>query len=318
MFELVKKEEGNILVLTALALVVLLGFAALAIDVGVILTARTQLQDAVDAAALAGASGLLTSQTLATTRAIGVAGSNDCLNQPVALNAVDVTFPTSSRVQVQGRRLLNLFFARVLGVNTANLTATATAELSPLSGTPGLRPWAIPDLGWVLGQQAILKSGSLGAPATNPSFYYAVDYPPLNRGTPIPGANEYRDNIQNGCDGQVFIGDVLKVEPGNMVGPTQQGVNALIALDPTAYWNGTAVAGSIFPGFTSPRIVKIPFYDPNFPPLPGRKSITVIGFGAFFLEGMSGQDVVGRFMKITSQGSWGAGSSLVYGVRLVQ
>jgi len=318
MFELIKKEEGNVLVLSAFALVVLLGFAALAIDVGVILTARSQLQNAVDAAALAGVSGLLTSQTLATDRAINIAGSNDCLNQPVAINAVDVTFPTSGRVQVQGRRQLNLFFARVLGINTTNITATAVAELSPLSGTPGLRPWAIPDLNWTLGQLVILKSGSLGAPATNPSFYYAVDYPPLNRGTPIPGANEYRDNIQDGCDGQVFVGDVLQVEPGNMAGPTRQGVDALLSQDPTASWSGSQVAGSAFPGFSSPRIVKIPFYDPNFPPLPGRKSVVVIGFAAFFVEGMSGNDVVGRFMKITTQGSWGAASSLIYGVKLVQ
>ena len=48
------KQQGTILVFTALALAMLFAFAALAIDTGVLLVSRNELQNAADAGALAG------------------------------------------------------------------------------------------------------------------------------------------------------------------------------------------------------------------------------------------------------------------------
>ena len=48
-------QKGYVIVTTALLLVVLLGFGALAVDVGLLYSARTAAQRAADAAALAGA-----------------------------------------------------------------------------------------------------------------------------------------------------------------------------------------------------------------------------------------------------------------------
>ena len=53
-----KSERGSILVLVAVLLVGLLAFTALAIDIGWVMVARNELQNAADAAALAGASSL--------------------------------------------------------------------------------------------------------------------------------------------------------------------------------------------------------------------------------------------------------------------
>ena len=61
------KRRGVILVLTAIALVVMLGFVALTVDVGLIQLTKTQLQSAADASALAGAmelSGTLADETV--------------------------------------------------------------------------------------------------------------------------------------------------------------------------------------------------------------------------------------------------------------
>jgi Flp pilus assembly protein TadG len=58
-----KNNRGQILVLVAISLVVLLGFAALAIDVGYFYHTKNQLQGAADAAALAGAIMLDTAST---------------------------------------------------------------------------------------------------------------------------------------------------------------------------------------------------------------------------------------------------------------
>ena len=51
-------ERGSVAIVVALALTLLLGFAALVVDVGLSLAVRGEAQTAADAAALAGASRL--------------------------------------------------------------------------------------------------------------------------------------------------------------------------------------------------------------------------------------------------------------------
>jgi hypothetical protein len=303
-----REERGNVLAIVAGAIFAVFGMGALAIDVGYILTARNQLQAAVDASALAGGSGLVVSETEAVTQAIHFAARNNCINQPVVIAAGDVTFPAPARVRVQATRPLDLYFGKVLGISTMNIAVAAVAEVGSLTGVEHLKPWAIPEYPYTVGEPVVLKTGELGAPATNPSYFYPVDFPPLNKGTPITGADEYSQNIINGSADLVEIGDVLQVEPGNQVGPTAQGVEELIALDPYASWGETQnkVVNSSYPGDTSPRIIMIPFYDPNDPPSSGRNTITVTNLGAFFLEGVKGRNVYGRFIEIVTVGSgWG-------------
>ena len=312
-----REEGGNILIFSVIVMVTTLLFASMAIDVGCLLTAKNQLQAATDAAALAGATGLIVNNSEAVSRAVNVAGSNDCINQSVLIGSDNVGFPAANQVSVQASQIVNLFFARVVGLNSAPVSAVAVAELGTIVGTKGMRPWGIPDLGWTKGSYAVLKAGRLGAPATNPSFYYCIDFPPLNRGTPITGGSAYRYNIAYGSQSEVGIGDIIQVEPGNMTGPTMQGVNDLIAMDPGAYWNGQELVGSAYPGTSSPRVVKIPFYDPNDPPTSGRNTIGVIGLGSFLLVGTHGDDIIGVFVEKMTSGTFGNGNSLLKGTKLV-
>ncbi len=317
MLKLLRGDSGNVLAITAAAMFSLLLFAALATDISYILTARNQMQSAVDAAALAGAAGLLNGESYATYMAIRYGLRNDCMRWPVIILPQDVTFPGINRIRVEAQRPLHTFFLHLVGMHTKIVSAEATAELGYVSGTTGLSPWAVPHYTYRAGDRVVIKAGELGAPATNPSFYYPVDYPPVNRGNPITGASEYEDNIKYGCDSYVEIGDVLAIEPGNMVGPTNQGVNYIINQDPNAYWDGQSVSGSAFSGFSSPRIVKIPLYDPAYPPDSGRNTVRVTALAAFFIEGMQGKDLIGVFIQIITNGTPGGNWSLLRCVKLV-
>lgn len=310
-----KYEKGNVLATTAFAMAALIGFASWTIDVGHFMTARTQLQNAVDAAALAGASGLLTSSDEATNRAILFASRNTCIRVPVQISAGDISFPTSSRIRVTATRRLNTIFLQVFGIRQVAITRSATAQLAKVISTTGMRPWCVPQYDWSVGDIVTLKEGD--SPGNPASFYYPVDFPPLNRGNPSNGASAYRNNIEHGTSSDVSIGDVLQVEPGNMKGPTKQGVDYLISQDSNAHWSNNTVAGSRYSGLSSPRIVKVPLFDPDDPPKNGRSSVTVVGFAAFFIEGFSGNDVVGRFIRIFSSGNVGSGVSMLYQVRLI-
>jgi len=122
------------------------------------------------------------------------------------------------------------------------------------------------------------------------------------------GGNCYRNAIATCTSTVIGPGTVLQVEPGNMVGPTRQGMADLIALDPTAIWNTSAngglggVTGGCMQAATctmSPRIVAIPVYNPdtfNAGTPSGRIDITIVKVLGFFVERMQGNDVVGRLM----------------------
>jgi len=314
MRKLMRNERGSIIVFSVLAMVVIMLFASMAIDVGCLLTARNQLQAAADASALAGATGLTISQDVARNRAVTIASRNMCINQPVQLAQGDVTFPTLTRIRVQASQNVNVFFARVVGINSVFVSAVAVAELGQIIRTPGPRPWALPDLGWQRGAPVVIKPGNLNnpdAPARNAGFYYPI-------APDGPGAQEYLENILYGSSSSIGIGDVIDVEPGNMIGPTAQGINSLIAQDPYATWDGSNIVSSSYSGLTSPRIIKVPLYDVNDPPDSGRNTITVTGLAAFFITGVSGQNVTGVFLTKLTQGTQGSGNSMLYAAKLIQ
>ena|SRR5712692_6490151 len=141
------REQGQTIVLVALALVTLLAMAALAIDVVTLYVARSEMQRAADAAALAGAkafvdSGVTTDpsntylQTLAQDMANAtissmvqqnkIAGAPPVLASPPAFSFTNAGNPTLS-VTLQ-RTDLPTFFARIWGSRLATVTASATAE----------------------------------------------------------------------------------------------------------------------------------------------------------------------------------------------
>lgn len=126
------------------------------------------------------------------------------------------------------------------------------------------------------------------------------------------GGNNYRDNIA-ACNATVIgPGTVLQVEPGNMIGPTRQGMADLIAQDLGARWNpalnggqGGIQGGCMTAGTCtkSPRLVAIPVYNPdvyNAGTPTGRSDITVIKVLGFFLDEMQGNDVIGYLMAYPS------------------
>ena len=109
-----------------------------------------------------------------------------------------------------------------------------------------------------------------------------------------------------------------------MVGPTYQGVEALIEQDPDAYWDeGNKRVVSDF-GQDSPRVITVALFDPTEVRKGGRQYIQFNNFARFFIERQdSPQDpVVGRFMfYVAGAGSESVGTrtgSLVKRLRLIR
>jgi Flp pilus assembly protein TadG len=137
-------EKGATIALVAVSMVALLGFAALAVDVGHLLNTRTESQRVADAAALAGAGHLLVDPddslgavneaiTFASRNGVnGVAASLQPGDVDVDLDSMIVTarvYNTTDRGNAPGT-----FFAKVLGINTVNVVTYARAWAAPANG----------------------------------------------------------------------------------------------------------------------------------------------------------------------------------------
>jgi Flp pilus assembly protein TadG len=161
-----KNSRGIAVVYLALLLFALVGFAALSIDVGYFYVVKGQLQNAADAAALAGGSGLkgglgvnpYSNETTARIRARYFAQQNNAEGTPVLLdintaniNTGDIligcwnkstsTMSTSctrpNSIQVRARRStdagvgstpVSTFFGKIFNINTINIGSIAVAQ----------------------------------------------------------------------------------------------------------------------------------------------------------------------------------------------
>ena len=147
-------ERGAVSVIVAIMLVVLLGFGAMAVDVSMMYAERTQLRNGADAAALGVAQTCAKYPGNATcynpsSLAAGLANSNanDKLSN---VKSIDLGTPNTVTVTVGSQEAgrtpnqVSLFFARVLGMNTTDVTAHSTAKWGTPSKGPVILPLAIP------------------------------------------------------------------------------------------------------------------------------------------------------------------------------
>lgn len=134
------RERGAVAVISALLLVVLLGCAAIAVDVGMLYSERAQLQNGADAGAIAiaqdcAANGTATCQSRAASSALALAKQNNLQNL-AATNTP--TFAGSNSVTVVTKAMNHngpgaaTFFANVFGISTVNVGATARWVGQPL------------------------------------------------------------------------------------------------------------------------------------------------------------------------------------------
>lgn len=184
------------------------------------------------------------------------------------------------------------------GPNAGQLLNPADVYTPPSQAGPGTG-FRLPD---DYGVPITLKHGN-PQQAISPGQFFPVVINPVEG----PGGANYRDNIAT-CDPTVIgPGTILQTEPGNMVGPTSQGVADLIALDPFASWDPSANGGLGAPSggcmgagscTTSPRLVAIAVFNPDTfdsGRTSGRIDVVVTNVLGFFIDGMQGNDVLGYF-----------------------
>jgi Flp pilus assembly protein TadG len=151
----VRDERGATLVFVAVSLSVLLGMAALAVDTGMLLTARTESQRVTDAAAMAGAVSLIVApenEDLARQTAIDYAAENAVRGDLAVVLPEDVDVDmVNDLVRVRHFRTaertnpIQTFFATLLGVDETGVATVAAAQAFPADAIYCPLPITLPD-----------------------------------------------------------------------------------------------------------------------------------------------------------------------------
>ena len=301
-------ERGSVIAIVAVSAVFVLGFFTLSLDAGRLYVLKEQLQTAADAGALAGASLLPGSPTGATTAAINTVVANGVPAQDVSAT---VSGATGTQLTVTITERAPLFFGPLIGIPSAQVSAVAGAAIGQLTTFSGLLPLGVEFSTWTTGQTYTIKIGN-GSDSNG-------DFGPVWFGDGSPGATTYEQDLINGTQLPISVGQTISTQPGDMVGPTEQGLSArLAACQASGQSLEDGQSGTSSTAVNSPCMLYLPIIAP---PSGGRTTVTVLGFAAFWLEAVHGGKVTGVFINAVVNGTIGPylpSTTALMGVTLYQ
>jgi Flp pilus assembly protein TadG len=229
-------ESGFSLVFVGLGGLALVGASMLAIDVGMLMTARSQAQNSADAGALAGAIALAyddwddrSPTGPAVVRAIATSQANKVMGAQVSVTPPDIEFVNDStgepnRVRVRVYRNaergnpVSTLIAQYFGIKTANISAVAMAEAANANAMTCVKPFTIPDR-WIeknpttvpwsntAGFSRYDKKGNLLSPA---DVYEPAYLPPFE-----PAASRVKNPNYSGYNSEESRGEKLVLRAGS-------------------------------------------------------------------------------------------------------
>ncbi|MBM7557195.1 pilus assembly protein TadG-related protein [Halanaerobacter jeridensis] len=300
----VNEEKGTVIVLVAFLMLIFLVLLALVVDVGMLYLERIELVNTLDAVVLSGVQELPDDPLAAEDIAQEYAANNGLDSGQVTINVI-----ASNQIEATGKENVAMNFAPAIGIEEVEITSTSKAQISQVNAVTGIVPFGIVQQNFVYGESYYLKYGA-GDPANaqglNGNFgALALD------GT---GAKNYEDNIKHGYDSQLKVGDEVTTEPGNMSGPTRKGVEYRV--DQCNHVPGCSY-DTVKPD--CPRLLYVPVIDDLGN---GRSTSEVVGFAAFFLEGMDKEQgnsyVEGRFIKWLADSAEMGSDGQNFGLRKVK
>lgn len=303
------RESGQTLIVAALVMAVVMGFTALAIDVGLFLEERRDNQNDADAMALAGVQYLPDYPDLAVKTAKewglknGVAAGDIVKIEPRA------KYVANDSLRVELKTQFGWLFGRVLGKTTSSVPANATALVGSVGGTNQLMPWALlvgdtncldSDGDPIFGSTCSVKVGSDCCHITG--WFGALDYDGTGG-----GSAEYQDNIIDNTTSWTYCIDgdtdpscvtsvgVVDVLSGNKVGGTNLGIDERLSDAPCdtngngrddfdeVFQENDSGSGSTYTVICeSPRLVIIPIVSYSDTPV---ATVTLEGWTLGYLEG---------------------------------
>jgi len=315
-----EEQTGQVLVMVGLMIMVLIGFVALATDTGFVWMNRRSLQNSVDAAALAGVQHLPEDAGTATAKGCEYSTVKNAVpsmygKSGTCVSGADVeiktTYFTQDTIKVTAYKVIHPIFGLAVGFGDIEASASATAIVGSIGSACGVPLFQTVDLlqaggvwggsGIILNKPTIMKTSDSGK-----GNFLALDVG--------NGGNGYRAALGSGArcatdPAPEFSGSATTL-PGNMAGPTDQGMadrksgwtSQGNCLSPFAtdylrsdgnlwkYPLGTIGNVQLNPS-TCYRIVVIPILEGSyvdFQTIKGAKTVKIKGFAIFYIANWCG------------------------------
>ena len=293
-----KNEEGNVILISAFLFLALTALAGLVIDGGHLYLTKTHLQKTANAAVLSGGQQLTASDKSVVENLV-----SDIVKDHGELSSVqNINVEMETKVTVHLNKPVDLFFSSILGFESVDVSAKATAQIGFMGRAHGAAPIGIPE-------SMQLNYGQ--------SYRLKVDEENVDTGffgvlaLEGPGAKLYENNLKYGFDGEIKVGDIINTESGNMAGKTRDAVNYLV--NQCNDMNDRNCA----------RILLVPVYKPYNQSGNKLKQVEITGFAYFYIsDPMNDKDkeINGIFLKRVGSGfeSEGASNRGAYTVKLTE
>jgi Flp pilus assembly protein TadG len=278
-----REERGTTIVLVVVAMVALLGFAALSVDISHLYQQQRDIQSATDAASLA-ASALITNPTPADSviiqEAVNLAAANGISASEISASSISnsgtvqlgewdgSSFTAGTKpynaVRVPAKRTVNLFFGPVVGLKkkvTAVHSVAINGNKTDSFGGNGYGSISFGlDLSMLdqpLGSIVTIDKSNSGGGAGN---FGQLDFSSLNKN------NSWSDNMYPGCNCTLAIGDQVGTIPGKNGGCpecTDTGFSERLASNPYAImpvignWPNGNSGNATIVGFVGVKIISV-------------------------------------------------------------
>ncbi|PSW15817.1 hypothetical protein C9J01_02030 [Photobacterium rosenbergii] len=236
-----QKQKGVIVVFSTLAMAVLIGAGALALDVGNLILSKGKLQNLADSAALTAAKTIDLGGDQASAITAGTNAINNNLSydgfKAISLDSATITFEfseslpfdsstatTSStyvRVRIENVDIPD-FLVSIMNIDLNTRASAVAGPSSSMGSSCNIVPLSIcagPDhsdtniSGYDMSTHHVLKASS-----STPSDIGAGNFMPVSLGD--NGADAYGDALAGSYDSCLSTSDTITTEPGNMVGKT--------------------------------------------------------------------------------------------------
>ncbi len=240
-FNFKNEEEGAVVIIFALMMTIIIGIAALSLDLGLAYNKTSKLQIGLDSIALAAVRELPAANTSSSTEwtnAVNAAIKYAELNgvENITESSIVPVYEDGKIIglTVKGQTLFNYSFAQIFGMNQSTVNREATAKLMKVRGVSGLLPLAMPKAVMdfivdndLMNEDITLKLGAaktddidndmlkefvdefniIGNISGNQGWRGAINFE----------GSKYKDDMEKGgYEGVVNIGDPVDTNPGTM------------------------------------------------------------------------------------------------------
>lgn len=137
-----RDERGAVTVITAIFISAIIAGMAIVADIGFLYQEKRQLQTAVDSATLAGIMELAEGGSQQDAEAIATIYLNKNTNVPPT--QIEFTYPAENAFSVRSQTNRDIFFAKIFGIDDADVEASAVGNYGNASSVGDLVPIAVP------------------------------------------------------------------------------------------------------------------------------------------------------------------------------